>query len=646
MKKFGIILVFLMSCFTAEARQKIIRGEAPSSDNPGSYNAVALVKEDGKVFCTGSLVAYDLVVTAKHCLMDKADTKIRLYFGDDTTNPDPSLYRDITEYQVRYPVDWTMTFPSFDVAWVKFRGDLPKTHKPLPVLSHGYMLEQGSRITQVGYGDHNPSVGAVDAGIKLTGQTILKKYIDNARFFHILLFEGEEGQGSCHGDSGGPAYAQINGQWFIVGVTNGFDVVLTPQTMGRTGDPDFPYNVDCSKNQSLYSFLGAHGNWIEETSGIEILKSEIFFDYDRYENLEPQSLVEWCLSRDYGSPQWNLLKILMDIKVDTMPQEDAVDFYHDCEQVASYLSTMEEISLDSEDVMEGQLSFETLNLFPKLKKVSLYNFPEGRLDLSSIKGLELEELRLQNLGLNNLKFLKSNKVKKLSVEQNPLYNIWGLESLVGLESLNVSGTPLKDFTPAAYFQLKELIAVSINSSVIFGLDKLNLSLESLDLRNSIITKNSYIGRFPNLKELKLTGEMGEVNLTGLDKLEVLSLKDFKTGDIIWPESLANLRDLSASQCDLEDISFLSSANQIEKINLTFNRIRNLDTFAQAPFMKLHELNLSANPILNVTPLATLESLKLLRLFRTPLQTGIIPKTEANCPTLTGPEALGTFCHRN
>ncbi|MCR9204981.1 MAG: trypsin-like serine protease, partial [Halobacteriovoraceae bacterium] len=481
MKINGIILIFLMSCSSAlgafSSTQKIIGGLSPESDNPGQFNTVALVKEEGKVFCTGSLVARDLVVTAKHCLMDKENVRIRIYFGDDTTKPDPDLYRNVTEYKVRYPVDWTMTFPSFDVAWVKFEGSLPATHRPLPVLSHISPLEVGSTITQVGYGDHNPSAGQVDAGIKLTGKTIFKEYIDNPRFFHILLFHGAEGQGSCHGDSGGPAYAKIDGQWFIVGVTNGFDVVLTPETMARSGDPDFPYRVDCSKNQSLYSFLGAHGSWIEETSGTNIYKSDEFFDYDRDNNaLRPNTLKEWCLSRDYGSPQWNLLKILMDIKVDSLPQGEAVDFYQDCEQVESYLSEMEEISLDKDEVMEGRLSFETLNLFPKLKTLKLYNFPDNVLNLSSIKGLELEELTLQNVGIKNLKFIQANKVKKLSVQQNPLYSLSGIEMLQGLESLNVSGTPLKDLAPASRFPLKELIAVGINSSVIFGADKIDRNL--------------------------------------------------------------------------------------------------------------------------------------------------------------------------
>lgn len=626
---------------------KIIRGLAPEGDNPGRYNTVALVKEEGKIFCTGSLVARDLIVTAKHCLMDKEGVKIRVYFGDDTTKPDPELYRNITEYKVRYPVDWTMTFPSFDVAWVKFEGDLPATHRPLPVLSHIYPLDEGSEITQVGYGDHNPSVGQVDAGIKLTGKTIFKKYIDNPRFFHILLFEGQEGQGSCHGDSGGPAYAKINGQWFIVGVTNGFDVVLTPNTMTRSGDPDFPYNVDCSKNQSLYSFLGAHGSWIEETSGTNIFKSDEFFDYDRDNNaLTPTTLKEWCLSRDYGSPQWNLLKILMDIKVDTLPQTSAVDFYQDCDQVAQYLSEIEEISLDKDEVMEGKLSFETLSLFPKLKKVKLYNFDETTLDLSTISGLDLEELKLQNLGIKNLKFLRGNRVQKFSIEQNPLYSLSGIQVLRDLTSLNVSGTPLKDFSPVSRFQLEELIAVGINSSVIFGLDKVSSSLEALDLRNSVITSNDFLNRFQALKSLKLTGEMGKVDLSGLSQLKTLELKDFKDGDIIWPSDLGHLVELSGSSNAIEDIDFLKTARNVEKINLTFNRIRILDVFEKNEFPHLRELNLSANPILNVTSLASLDSLSLLRLFRTPLDRGIIPKVESNCPTLSGPTALTEFCQGN
>lgn len=625
---------------------KIVGGQPlPSLKHPGHYNTVALVKEDGKIFCTGAIIAENLVVTAKHCLMDKLEDKIKLYFGDDTNNPQEDLYRPVVEFDVRHPTDWTMTFPSFDIAWVKFAGEMPHPFQALPVLSNARNLEPNMPVTQVGFGDHNPDVGSVDAGLKLTGNTRLYRYINNARFFHILLFNGDEGQGSCHGDSGGPAYVQVNGQWFIAGVTNGFDVVLTPKAMIRTGDPDFPYNVDCSRNESLYSFVGAHGEWIERTSDTIIEKSSPFENYDREKTITPNSLSEWCQLRDIGSPQWNLLKILLDKKVDTMAQEEAASFYEDCDRVTSYLTEIEKISLDHNEVMDGTLGFAPLALMPKLSEIALYNFPREKLELKSLSGLTLNELILKNNGIKNLTFLKENTIKALSLEQNPLYSLRGISRISGLEDINLSGTPLKDLSPLSDLNIKALSAVGLNSSIVLGLDKFSSKLEKLDLRNTIIPDSGLISTMLNLKELWLTGDIGPVDLTNLKDLVSLSVKDFAEGQLIFPKSLQNLKELSASQNDIQDISFLQNAPVVEKVNMTFNRIRNLEPFYGADLTQLKDLNLSGNPILNASPIVALPALEVLRLFRTPLQTGLIPKTEENCPTLTGPAALTKFCQR-
>lgn len=638
-------LVLSQSALAKPSLTKIIGGhQVPQEEkHPGHFNTVALVKEDGKIFCSGSIVAENLVVTAKHCLMDKKDQKLRLYFGDDTTQAKDDLYRPIVAHDVRHPTDWTMTFPSFDIAWVKFEGELPRPFRPLPILTNPENLRPGARILQVGYGDHNPNVGEVEAGQKLWGETRLLRYINNPRFFHILLFHGEEGQGSCHGDSGGPAYIQIEGQWFIIGVTNGFDVVLTPRTMVRTGDPDFPYNVDCSKNQSLYSFVGAHGRWIEETSGVVIEKRSPFVTADRTESLTPETLGQWCKLQDIGSPQWNLLKILLDKKVDSMPQSEASEFYENCDEIVTYLESLDTISLDHETVMEGTLGFEPLKLLPNLKKLALYNFPRELIQIETIKDLDIDELILKNIGLMDLRKLQKNKVRKLSLEQNPLYGLRGIEILDGVEEVTLSGTPVKDLSPLSSFNLKALYAGGINSPVVFGIDNLAQDLEILDLKNTIVANSKVLSLMKNLKELYVTGDMGAIDLSELTNLEIIEIKDFKQNEIVFPQTLQNLRKLSASQNELVNIFFLERAPNIEDINLTFNNIRNLEVFKPGSHPKLKSLNLSGNPLLNVSPLANLEALELLRLFRTPIQSGLIPKTEENCPTQNGSWALKNFC---
>jgi len=627
----------------AFAKKKIIGGELPELDHPGFYNTLALVKADGKIFCTGALISKNLIVTAKHCLADKKIEDFKLYFGPDTNNPIEENYRTPLAFKVRKLEDWQMTFPSFDIAWVTFDGDIPEGYQPLPVLTDHTQLETDSIIHQVGFGNHSAQRGKIEAGLRLTGQTILKEYINSPRFFHILLFDGQEGQGSCHGDSGGPAYSFINGQWYVVGVTNGFDVVLTPETMTRTGDPDFPYNVDCSKNQSLYSFIGAHGKWIEHTSDQVVYKSAPFENISTEDPKEANSVLEWCQSSDIGSPSWNLLKVILDQKIDKMPQEEGKNFYEDCDLISQYLFEIKDVNLDHGSVIEASFSFKNLKLLPNLKTLSIRNFPREKVLLETIEGLNLKSLNLSNNGIKSLQFMAKNSIENLILEKNPIFSLSGIEKVEDLRELDISSTPIRDLKILKETQIKSLKAVGLSTAVVVGLDALVENIETLDLRNTLILNNDVFKDFKNLKDLSLTGDIGEIDLTFLNHIERLNLSAFKEDSIKFPKNLSALIEINANNCSLSDLNFLETALNLEEINLTFNRISSIEVFGKNNYPHLRELNLSVNPILNVSPLRSLDSIDVLRLFRTPLARNLVPKTEENCPTQNTSKALSKFC---
>lgn len=622
---------------------KIVNGSPVASDHPGSFNTVALVKEDHKIFCSGSLVSENIVLTAKHCLVDKEIKDVNIFFGDSTNHISEGTLVPAKDFEVKYPHDWEMVFPSFDVAWVKFEGGIPDGYSALPILSSHERLISGAEIHQVGFGNHSSRRGEILAGDKLFGKTIFKEYINGPRFFHILLFDGEEGQGSCHGDSGGPAYVELDDQWFIIGVTNGFDVVLTPDTMVRTTDPDFPYNVDCSKNQSLYSFAGAHGKWIEKTANTSILKSGPFMDIDKTEEHLHQSLKQWCESTDFGSPSWNMLKYILDQKVDEIPQVDGEDFYNDCSQVVTYLESLEKIIINSDETPEVDLSFTQLRLLPSLRKITINSFPLEKIDLSTLTHLKLDSLELVDLGLSEINLGNTNEIKSLSLDRNPIADLGNLQNITGLESLSLSGAVIDDISQLSTIPLKSLSLVGINSPALKGLKEINKSLVSLDIRDTYLDSTSALCDLKNLKELKISDQPAPLDLTTNQNLEVVYLNGTSASSIKFANSLHKLKELSFINSDLEDLSFLATATNIEKLTLTYNKIQNLSVFEGHDFSKLKELNLSVNPILNVTSLKNLKSLNYLRLFRTPLATGLIPKTEENCPVIGASAALGRFC---
>lgn len=596
-KLIPFITLFLIS-LTTFSNDSIINGSNTYSENsPAFYNTVALVKKDGKIFCTGSLIAKDLILTAKHCLVDKVSSDFHIYFGNNTNEIDYSLIREVDSFQTRHPLNWEMTFPSFDIAWVKFKGNHPSQFKVLDILPSEDELKTNEPILQVGYGNSSSINGKIIAGEKLFAKTNLKSFINNSRFFNILVFQGPEGTGSCHGDSGGPAYIKRGKKWYIIGVTNGFDPVLTPKAMFPTSDDEFPWNIDCSKNQSLYSFAGSHANWIEDSAKIILNNSEHFIEQDREASEDIKSISQWCHAKDFGSSSWNLLKVILDKKVDDLlrNQNSVEEFYNNCDRIIEYLNDLTAISLDSKNLMSDDLNLNLLSLLPSLERLKLYNFENRIIDINSGS---LKEL-----------FISSSEFKELFINRTNL-------------------TTLK-----------------ISSSNIKSNDFSNLNnLEAIELYNTNLLLNDFSHSKKNLRKFLSNKLETRVSTSLYPLLEVLSLSSVDTSLLDFSsESLLN--ELSLTRSKIKDLTFLKKLNQLKKLNLKMNQISNIEVLGSQAMRNLVSLNISNNPISDLSPLKDSLNLMRLVLFQTPLKTGKIPKSEDNCPSVNTGPALQKFCSK-
>lgn len=592
-------LIFFLLPLQIYASNKIVGGVIPGDKHPGKFNTVALIKASTKkVFCTGSLISKTMILTAKHCLVDKKPEDVLVFFGADTAKLDQGFIREALALKVRKLKDWQMTFPSFDVAWIQLKEEAPSAYKPLPILS----LKEELPIAPVhlaGHGNSSPTNGKIEAGVKYITTTNLKTYYDNPRFFHILLFEGQEGRGACHGDSGGPAYIKTKKGWAIIGVTNGFDIVLTPKAMSRTNDEDFPYRIDCKKNQILYSFAGAHGAWIERSSKQAVLKTSEFKESSIDDSSQVGSIQEWCARRDFGSPEWNLLKLLLDQKVDSMNQDEAEAFYNNCNEIETYLTSLRKLRIDGEKTMDASYSFAPLHLLD-LDILKIFNSNIDQFSFETDKTIEIKKLSLNKVGLESLKSLNLSKmiIHSLSLDNNPLTSLNGLEELTGLYGLSLYRTMIEDFTPLLKF--KELEELDLSATL----------LKSTDLLKAFKLKKLTIGS-PNLEEISLAGQ---------DQLESISINSTK---IFNPD-------------------LLQETPNLKEAHLAHLNIKDLSVFSKFDFLKLEKINLTGNPIVNLTSLSNLKGLVNLKLFGTPLAKKQIAKTPENCP-IVGPEVLVKFC---
>lgn len=153
-------------------------------------------------FCTGVVVAQDVVLTAAHCVPKGAD--LRIHYPGDPAKPvmlpvtgvarNPDYHADAIKTRER----------SIDLALIHLQKALPDPFTPA-TLAKASGAKLGSRFVVYGYGVTREGDG-VSSGT-LHGATLATR----APLSGILLWAedpAKAGLGACTGDSGGPVVAE------------------------------------------------------------------------------------------------------------------------------------------------------------------------------------------------------------------------------------------------------------------------------------------------------------------------------------------------------------------------------------------------------------------------------------------------------
>jgi secreted trypsin-like serine protease len=192
----------------------IVGGAAPSTEGVGR-SVVTIVGSRGN-FCTGSLVAPTLVLTAAHCVQPGADYKIVEYGADRT----PEL-KDVQRvalhpgFQIQAMLAHRATA---DVALLQLAA--PAKGKvtaalgvpQLPIAPGNGFTIAGIGVTVRGDGKSGGTVRA--AKLIATG----KPGTLQIRLFDSATQSARDGLGACTGDSGGPVFEDQQAGPVIIGV--------------------------------------------------------------------------------------------------------------------------------------------------------------------------------------------------------------------------------------------------------------------------------------------------------------------------------------------------------------------------------------------------------------------------------------------
>jgi hypothetical protein len=172
-----------------------------------SFPAVLLLEKPSGRYCSGSLVAPNVVLTAAHCQIEPGAEAIVMDFDERL---DSQLVVEVVSHRYHKGGD---SFSDHDIALVRLADDLAEAPLPIKVARDESNLI-GAELTVVGLGVVD-GVALNGGGEKRVGTFIVTSAIKD----YITGDGGDERRSICFGDSGGPALLDVDGTATVIGVT-------------------------------------------------------------------------------------------------------------------------------------------------------------------------------------------------------------------------------------------------------------------------------------------------------------------------------------------------------------------------------------------------------------------------------------------
>jgi secreted trypsin-like serine protease len=219
----------------------IVGGEAVKAADEIAKSTVGLIDAKGSFFCSGSLIAADLVVTAAHCLTDYTGRSLGVMFGlDNKSSVQMKAAKTFvvhTAFNLKTAVSGVATSQIGDIALIKLYEAAPAGYGAVKVAESNQTVALGGKVTLAGFGTTSAFWGRSGQLRKVV--TTVTGVNDRAQEFDV---GGTPGKMSCSGDSGGPALLQADGKMVLLGVTSRGDAYCY-----RTG---------------IYTDLRKYGGWL------------------------------------------------------------------------------------------------------------------------------------------------------------------------------------------------------------------------------------------------------------------------------------------------------------------------------------------------------------------------------------------------
>ncbi len=222
------------------AGENVINGDVVPDNHPTKSSIIQIVDtsivQSLQRICSGVIISENAVLTATHCLYYETSARPKApesYRMRDLTNLLVSM--DARGVAISKAIIDVRAFPlptrapnGNDLALLRLEDGIPRGITPATLLGDSSIMKPDQTVFVAGYG--KVLTNAPESVVSLRSGTMVIKGDFSPNELELKKLP-EKNQITCNGDSGGPAFVDVGGKFFLWGINRGGDPFCSFQSV-------------------------------------------------------------------------------------------------------------------------------------------------------------------------------------------------------------------------------------------------------------------------------------------------------------------------------------------------------------------------------------------------------------------------------